>query len=721
MIRPLPRPALGYVAIFALALVVRLLYLAQAWTVPTMQVPLGDAHSYFDWAGRIAAGEWWRGRIFYQAPLYPYFLAVVRLAGGDPIVHILVTQAFLGAIGCVLLALAGSWLLERRTGLVAGGLLALYAPGIYYDGLIQKTVLDTVLLAALIAALAAAQREPRPWRWFVAGSLLGLLSLTRENALLLVLVLPLWLLWRFPDRPLPRRAAWIGCAALGVVLALAPVTLRNSIVGHEFVVTTYQLGPNLYMGNDPAANGHYMPLRPGREDPVYESTDAIELAQAARGRVLTMREVSDYWVGRALGFVRDDPGRWLALTGRKTLLLLNAAEIMDVEDFDTHARASFLLAALGRVFNFGVVLTLAAAGLWLTWREGERLRVLHVVLATLFAAMVPFFVFGRYRFPLVPILIVFAAAALVAIADAVRARTPARLAPAAGFAAVAAVITWLPLVSRTNQEAAAYVNEGAAAVKLGRLEQALALEERAIQLAPALVQAHYQRAAILGRMGRTDESAQAYARVLALDPANETALIDLSRLEQASGHALDAEAAVRRAILSGAASPRHYELLAHLMILRGAGASVPALLDSARAGARTNGVLYFDVARELRQAGDLPGAIRVLETGAAAHPDDADVLNALAWYLVTAPGGGSRSSARALTLAGEAVRLTGGRWPWARDTEAAAFAAAGQFARAIDAAEAALALAREQRDSTLAAEIENRLALYRAGKPYVER
>jgi hypothetical protein len=52
---------------------------------------------------------------------------------------------------------------------------------------------------------------------------------------------------------------------------------------------------------------------------------------------------------------------------------------------------------------------------------------------------------------------------------------------------------------------------------------------------------------------------------------------------------------------------------------------------------------------------------------------------------------------------------------------AAAFAGAGQFTRAVDAATAALSLAREQRDSTLAAEIERRLALYRAGKPYVER
>ena len=106
MTTPRPRPALAYLALFALALLLRLAYVAQAWSVPTMQVPLGDAHSYFDWSARIAAGEWWQGRIFYQAPLYPYFLALVRLTGGEPVLRMLLTQAFVGALACVLLALA---------------------------------------------------------------------------------------------------------------------------------------------------------------------------------------------------------------------------------------------------------------------------------------------------------------------------------------------------------------------------------------------------------------------------------------------------------------------------------------------------------------------------------------------------------------------------------------------------------------------------------------
>ena len=46
------------------------------------------------WARRIASGELARGRPFYQAPLYAYFLAVLHaLSGGDLLLPRLVNAA----------------------------------------------------------------------------------------------------------------------------------------------------------------------------------------------------------------------------------------------------------------------------------------------------------------------------------------------------------------------------------------------------------------------------------------------------------------------------------------------------------------------------------------------------------------------------------------------------------------------------------------------------
>jgi tetratricopeptide (TPR) repeat protein len=54
------------------------------------------------------------------------------------------------------------------------------------------------------------------------------------------------------------------------------------------------------------------------------------------------------------------------------------------------------------------------------------------------------------------------------------------------------------------------------------------------------------------------------------------------------------------------------------------------------------------------------------------------------------------------------------------DTLGAAYAAAGDFSKAIETAEKALELCRSSEQNTLKEKIENRIVLYKAGKPYIE-
>src|SRR5262245_31399286 len=60
--------------VFLVALAVRLLHLWQIRRAPFFDVLLGDARGYDAWAQQIAAGDWIGRDVFYQAPLYPYFL-----------------------------------------------------------------------------------------------------------------------------------------------------------------------------------------------------------------------------------------------------------------------------------------------------------------------------------------------------------------------------------------------------------------------------------------------------------------------------------------------------------------------------------------------------------------------------------------------------------------------------------------------------------------------
>ena len=108
----------------------------------------------------------------------------------------------------------------------------------------------------------------------------------------------------------------------------------------------------------------------------------------------------------------------------------------------------------------------------------------------------------------------------------------------------------------------------------------------------------------------------------------------------------------------------------------------------------------------------------MLEDGLALWPGDPRLSRSVSWLLATAPSAGLRDGERALRLAQEVDRATGGRIPQVLDTVAAALAEAGQLERAAVTAERAAQLARESGQAELAAEIDARAAGYRAGQPH---
>src|SRR5689334_8236544 len=118
--------------IFAVALAVRLVNVWQIKGTPFFDVLLGDARGYDQWAQRLAAGDWIGTDVFYQAPLYPYFLGGVYAIAGRDLLIVRIIQALIGSASCVLLGMAGARLFSKRVGLIAGLALALWAPAIFF-------------------------------------------------------------------------------------------------------------------------------------------------------------------------------------------------------------------------------------------------------------------------------------------------------------------------------------------------------------------------------------------------------------------------------------------------------------------------------------------------------------------------------------------------------------------------------------------------------------
>jgi len=526
-------------AIFAVALAVRLLHVWQMRASPYFSTLLGDAHGYDDWARQIAGGDWFGHDVFYQAPLYPYVLGAIYAVAGRSLLVVRVLQAVIGSASCVLLGMAASRLFHRNAGLAAGLMLALYAPAIFFDGLLQKSVLDVffVCLALWLISRIAVRLKPD---FFFLGLALGGLSLTRENALVFVVVIAIWTLARTRDA-LGARVRQLGLFAAGLALVLVPVAARNAMVGGGFYVTTAQFGPNFYIGNHAGADGTYQSLRAGRGAPEYERQDATELAEHATGRRLTPGEVSSYWTGRALDFITGHPAAWLALTARKTALVWNAAEMVDTESQESHAEWSWPLTLLGPIGHFGVLVPLALLGLIVTWRDRSRLLILHALLVTYAASVVAFYVFGRYRYPLVPILLLFAAAALVQAPAIARARrVPGSVATIVTLVAAIVFTNW-PLLSSAMSRAITENNLGTALQDEQRLDEAMAHYQRAIALRADYAPAYSNLGTALRAQGRTADAVAAYDRALRLRPDYPDAHYNLANALLEQG---DADAAI---------------------------------------------------------------------------------------------------------------------------------------------------------------------------------
>ncbi len=470
-------------AVFALALALRFLHLWQLRDSPFLDVELGDSAAYAAWARRIAAGDWFGSEVFFQAPLYPYFLGIVFATLGEAPLVVRGLQCVLGALACALLASAGASLFSRGAGIAAGLLLATYAPAIFLDALLQKSVLDLLLLC--LALWLAARLARRPSRRLAAalGLASGLLVLARENAVLIAGVLGLWLLW-LPDVARSRRALLALAFGVGLAAPLLPVALRNWWIGGELHLATSQFGANLYIGNHPGAPGGYVPFRPGRGTVEFERQDITELAEEAVGRRLTPGEVSAYWRDRALDYIVSEPLDWLALMARKLALFVSTVELVDTEDQYATADYSPVLRAAGWLGHFGVLAPLAVVGGFVVWPRRRELWWLYAALAAYAASVLVFYVVTRYRHPLVPFLALFAGAGLAGVGPWLRSAPRPVVASGIGLALLLAVfsnaIVGMPkdrMRAVTHQNLAAHFRaDGQPARAALHLERALALD-----------------------------------------------------------------------------------------------------------------------------------------------------------------------------------------------------------------------------------------------------
>jgi 4-amino-4-deoxy-L-arabinose transferase-like glycosyltransferase len=364
-----------------------------------------------------------------SSPLYVCLVAGVYLVTGHSQAALLVIQALLGAATASLAA----WLAARTCTEAAAwwaGLLVALDPGLLiYAAELHSLTLDALAFVVLVCGVVALRRSPAGVerelsvdgsavhapgvpRLVLLGALFGLATLTRSTALILLPLVLAWLVHYRGLRLLSRHSA----ALVGVALLVcAPWSVRNSALLGQPVLVSSEATEWLWRGNNPAATGSSYTADGRRmlDAAPAEFQDAVYTANESQ-RVSLYRDA-------ALRFVRDQPVRAAVLYLSKlkafwwssdTTGLLYPPEWLS--GYYVWSATILLLAALGCVYGLRSP----------TWRPEALLILLVLLLSALTQSL--FYVEGRHRLAVEPLLLVLSGVGLQVTASLTLPHAPFR-------------------------------------------------------------------------------------------------------------------------------------------------------------------------------------------------------------------------------------------------------------------------------------------------------
>lgn len=572
--------------VFTIALMPRLIHLVAVRDSPFLAVPIIDAWEHDTTAREMAAGRWLWQQPLFKAPGYLYWLAIVYVFSGGSMGAALVLQMLLGAYTCVAVFILGRRLLGLHGGLVAALLFAFYGVAIHHAAYLEIINLELPLcLTALWMMIGAAER--RIWRlWLLAGILWGIAAATRPTVLFFIPLGLLWCYWQ--EKNLRLTVRWMAIFLAGIAVVIAPIALRNRLVLGESILISANGGINFYIGNNAEFN-RTVSLQPGYE------WQKLEREPVRLGLASNVSESQSWFYNKAWDYIRSHPLSWFKLLGRKLLLFLNARELSRNYSWDALRGESLVLR--WPLIGFAFVLPLSIVSVYHRIRRRKMDSTLVLLgmfgLSILFVNVL-YFPDSRYRLPLVPVLCILAADAMMISWDSWTRNKRKQVILSAIAALLLAGMMWLDpagLRQLENWPQDFYV---------ARIYHTLI--GSAQQSGDAQTAEQYQQKALSG-----------YRKAIQADPRNVDAYNNLASLLLARQENVEAMEVCRRGL---AVDGEYMELLANLGLaeyrLGNFRESIEVFRKAAQASPGHLKVLYF-LSRSQASAGDNEGAIETLK------------------------------------------------------------------------------------------------------------
>lgn len=345
---------------------------------------------------------------FYRSMLYPAFLAVFRLSGfANSELNLVAAIAgiLFHGLNAFLVSCLSFYLWKSARGALAALLVyGLYPPALHYavDPL-DITMALSFLLLGIIFSIRGFQDEGKKSQAIMAGLFLGLGALVRANLLPAAGIWFVFLLY--------KNTRFRAALALVILMMLLMVGgMINKWHSGQFRILPWQGAFNLYAANNQSANGKYFQQRmlltdrePGTNPARLESEIAYQKITGA-SFPYDINEFNRFWRSQTVAQIREAPGAWLELMLKKVYYLLNNFEQYNNKTFSFHKNLSPILRY--NPLCFGLLIILATMTFANCSIARQHSQVIQAIVFLSVGIMV-FYVSGRFRMMLVPLLTAF--------------------------------------------------------------------------------------------------------------------------------------------------------------------------------------------------------------------------------------------------------------------------------------------------------------------------
>ncbi len=492
---------------------------------------LSDASTYRVWAAKLAAGGTYGEPVFQMGPLYPYFLYInLKLGIGN--YSVLFAQAILGSLVAVMVYYIAKSIFCKWAGLISGLLTAIYAPFIFYDGLLLSESIQIFLLAAALLLLVLETKKYRLPILLTAGIFIGLTALGRATILFFPLALALYWLFRFYKSKVRYNKeiiTKIGILLAGVLIGILPAALHNLSYG-DFVLISSNTGINFYIGNNTASTGAYE-VPPGLD--LTTDFTGRQVAEREMGHRLKSSEVSSYWTGKTLADITHNPGKFVGVLFEKAWLYLWYYDISQAESIEIQNIFSpvFKLPLAG----FGFIMILGSIGL--IWAKADERRwILILLFLSSLAGTVLFFVIGRFKLVGALPLLISSGTGTILLFNAFKKRV---WKAAAKFVITGIIVLLIVLLPRSFDRrvklASAYDNVGIFYYYKNKPADSIKWYRMAEKVSPDYSASLNNIGTYFYSQGQLDSSEYYFKRSLEVDSLSDKTLLNLGRISLDKG------------------------------------------------------------------------------------------------------------------------------------------------------------------------------------------